>query len=108
MLIMKLHFDFTTNQSLGNVNDNSSKDNSKSFENAKELIEKNQTQIERSIIDGFEKSCDEISNGMTIRIPVGHHSNAGFIDNLEFEVTGLNGDEFKIALTNVNNKTSKT
>lgn len=105
---MKLHFDFTTNQSLGNVNDNCSKDNFQSFENAKTLFKSDKQLIGKCITDFIKESNDYITIGSRITIPVGYLSNAGFIDNLEFEVIAVNGDEVNLALINVNNKTSKT
>ncbi len=78
---MKLNFDFTTNQSLGNVNDNSFKNNYKSFENAKNLFKSDKQLIGKCITDFIKESNDYITIGSRITFPVGYLSNAGFIDN---------------------------
>jgi hypothetical protein len=105
---MKLSFDFATHQSLGNVHDDNTKDNFKSFENAKTLYKSDKELIEKSIIDCIDNLGDDVTNGSKISIPVGHHINSGLINNLEFEVTTVNEDGVNLSLSNVIHKTPAT
>lgn len=108
ILTMKLNFDFTTFQSLGNVHDDTISDNFKSFEDAKALFKSDKSRIGKSIIDGFDNLNVEVVKGLRISIPVGHYSDEGFLESLEFEVASVDGDEVNLALTNVKHKTPKT
>ena len=101
---MRLNIDFTTHQSLGNVNDDNSIDNYKDFENAKALLKSDKEAIRNSIIEGFENLGIELTKDTQITIPVGHYTNSGFINSLEFLVTDFDENEVNISLINVINK----
>lgn len=98
---MKLFFDLTTYQSLGNVQHEDSVDNFESFENAKAFIKLNMDFVEKSISELFLNPKFEIGSGSTITIPIAYHSSAKLMERLEFVVNSTNGDEIHLALINV-------
>lgn len=97
---MELNLDFTTHQSIGNVNDENYEDNHKSFKRAKALYNNDEELVHNLILESFDNLGIEITEGMEILIPIGDHLD-GLISSLKFKVNAVNEKEANLSLTKV-------